>query len=186
MRLVGTLLRSRPAVVAFTVVAGTVSAAHAQTGAPVTFTDDIRPIFERSCWNCHGAASQLSGLDLRTRDTAITGGARGPALVPGRGEESRLYRVLAGLDNPKMPMGGGAVSEAEIAAVRMWIDDGAHWDAGGATSAEDVVASLEHAELPFGARDYWAFKLPEKARIDMARIKNGPKSAAVASEVQEK
>ncbi len=165
MRLVGTLLRSWPAVVAFTVVAGTVSAAHAQTGAPVTFTDDIRPIFERSCWNCHGAASQLSGLDLRTRDTAITGGARGPALVPGRGEESRLYRVLAGLDNPKMPMGGGAVSETEIAAVRTWIDDGAHWDAGGATSAEDVVASLEHAELPFGARDYWAFKLPEKARV---------------------
>ncbi|MEO2197025.1 MAG: PSD1 and planctomycete cytochrome C domain-containing protein [bacterium] len=165
MRRVGTLLCSRVTVVALAVVAGSVSVAHAQTSEPVTFTDDIRPIFERSCWNCHGAASQLSGLDLRTRDTAITGGARGPALVPGRGEESRLYRVLAGLDGPKMPMGGGAVSEVEVAAVRAWIDDGAHWDGGGAPDAEAVVASLEHAELPTGARDYWAFKLPEKARV---------------------
>ena len=29
-------------------------------------------------------------------------------------------------------------------------------------------------------------RLPETARIEVARIKNGPKSAAVASEVQEK
>jgi hypothetical protein len=165
MRRVGTLLRSRYALVALTVAAGSASVAHAQSGESVSFTDNIRPIFERSCWNCHGAASQLSGLDLRTRDTALSGGARGPAVVPGRGEESRLYRVLAGLDNPKMPMGGGAVTEAEIAAVRTWIDDGAHWDAGGATTADEVVASLEHAELPFGARDYWAFKLPEKATV---------------------
>jgi mono/diheme cytochrome c family protein len=168
MRRVGTLLRSRYALVALTVAAGSVSAAEAQSADSVSFTDQIRPIFERSCWTCHGAASQLSGLDLRTRDTALSGGARGPALVPGRGEESRLYRVLAGLDNPKMPMGGGAVSEAEIAAVRTWIDDGAHWDGGGAPGAEDVVASLENAELPFGARDYWAFKLPEKSPVPAA------------------
>ncbi|MDA1094363.1 MAG: PSD1 and planctomycete cytochrome C domain-containing protein [Acidobacteria bacterium] len=168
MRRVGTLLRTRYAMVAMVAMVaapGSVSVASAQSGEAVSFTDHIRPIFERSCWNCHGAASQLSGLDLRTRDTALDGGKRGPALVPGRGEESRLYRVLAGLDTPKMPMGGGAVTEAEIAAVRTWIDDGAHWDAGGATSAEEVVASLEHAELPFGARDYWAFRLPEKATV---------------------
>ena len=59
------------------------SVAQAQTGAEVTFTDHIRPIFERSCWNCHGEASQLSELDLRTREAAVEGGARGPALVPG-------------------------------------------------------------------------------------------------------
>ena len=51
------------------------SGAQAQPEA-VTFTDHIRPIFERSCWNCHGEATQLSDLDLRTRETAIAGGAR--------------------------------------------------------------------------------------------------------------
>ena len=43
------------------------SVVYTQTAPPVTFTDHIRPIFERSCWNCHGEASQLSDLDLRTR-----------------------------------------------------------------------------------------------------------------------
>jgi hypothetical protein len=141
------------------------SVASAQTGEPVTFTDHIRPIFERSCWNCHGEASQLSGLDLRTRTTAIEGGARGEGLVPGRADESRVYRVLAGLDTPRMPMGGGTLTDEEIAAVRTWIDDGAHWDAGGATSAANLTTSLESSELPAGARNYWAFKLPVQTPV---------------------
>ena len=156
------------AVVAGMVVALCGPVAQAQTTEPVTFTDHIRPIFERSCWNCHGAASQMSDLDLRTRDSAIEGGARGPALVPGRADESRMYRVLAGLDDPRMPMGGGRLSDAEIAAVATWIEDGAHWDAGGATAGVDVRASLEHSELPPGARDYWAFKLPVQAPVPVS------------------
>ena len=138
------------------------SVARAQTGAEITFTDHIRPIFERSCWNCHGEASQLSGLDLRSRESAVEGGTRGPALVPGRADDSRLYRVLAGLDDPPMPMGGDALSDAEVAAVRAWIDGGAHWDAGGATSADAALAALENTMLPDGARDYWAFRLPTR------------------------
>ena len=72
----------------------------------VTFDDHIRPIMERSCWNCHGEAAQLSDLDLRTREGVLEGGARGPAIVPGRATESRLYRLLAGLEPPAMPMEG--------------------------------------------------------------------------------
>ena len=136
--------------------------ASAQT-ASVSFTDHIRPIFERTCWNCHGSVSQQSDLDLRTRETAIEGGTRGPALVPGRAEESRLYRVLAGLDDPRMPMGGDTLTETEIAAVRTWIDDGAHWDEADATNAAASRSPLEDSELPPGARDYWAFTLPVQA-----------------------
>ena len=141
------------------------SVAQAQTGAEISFTDHIRPIFERSCWNCHGEASQLSELDLRTREAAVQGGVRGPALVPGRAEDSRLYRMLAGLDDPPMPMAGDPLSDAELMAIRTWIDDGAHWDAGGATSADAALAALENTMLPDGARDYWAFRLPAKATV---------------------
>ena len=141
------------------------SGAQAQTGAEISFTDHIRPIFERSCWNCHGEASQLSELDMRTREAAVQGGVRGPALVPGRAEDSRLYRMLAGLDDPPMPMAGDPLSDAELMAIRTWIDDGAHWDAGGATSADAALAALENTMLPDGARDYWAFRLPAKATV---------------------
>ena len=162
MRGITTLLGWVAAVALIAAVHGTT--AQAQTGA-VTFSDHIRPIFERSCWNCHGEASQLSDLDLRTRETAIEGGTRGTALVPGRADESRLYRVLAGLDDPRMPMGGDTVSDAEVAAVRRWIDDGAHWDEGGTTSAVDALSALENSALPPGARDYWAFQLPVQAPV---------------------
>src|SRR3954471_7411806 len=73
---------------------------------PVSFTADIRPVFESSCWKCHGGAIQLSKLDLRTREAALKGGERGAALVPGKAAESRLYRVVAGLEKPSMPMDG--------------------------------------------------------------------------------
>ena len=86
------------------------------------------PILERSCWNCHGAATQTSDLDLRTRETAIAGGRRGTAIVPGHAEDSRFYRYVAGLDEPMMPMEGDPLSEPEIEAVREWINDGAHWE----------------------------------------------------------
>ena len=148
--------------------------AQAQTGAEITFTDHIRPIFERSCWNCHGEASQLSDLDLRTREAAVEGGVRGPALVPGRAEDSRLYRMLAGLDDPPMPMAGDPLSDAELMAIRTWIDDGAHWDAGGATSADAALAALENTLLPDGARDYWAFKLPKKAPVPASKVYEHP------------
>ena len=144
------------------VAAGSAATAAAQSG-PVTFTDDIRPIMERSCWNCHGAAAQLSGLDLRTRDGALEGGARGPALVPGRAEDSRLFRLAAGLEQPAMPMSGAALTAVEIAALRAWIDGGAHWDSGGATTAAGARAALEGGDLPPGAREYWAFQRPVRA-----------------------
>ena len=158
---------ARPSVVTGLTVAAVAvfaAAAGAQT-EPVTFTDHIRPIMERSCWNCHGEAAQLSDLDLSTREGALAGGTQGPAIVPGRAEDSRLFRMVAGLDQPSMPMTGDPLSDAELAAIRNWIDDGAHWDTEAVTTAADALAALENDELPPGARDYWAFRQPQRAPV---------------------
>jgi hypothetical protein len=74
----------------------------AQSADPtaVTFERDIRPILETRCLSCHGPALRVSRLDLSTRDGALTGGTHGAALVPGSAEQSRLYRMVAGLDRP--------------------------------------------------------------------------------------
>ena len=80
--------------------------APATAPAPVTFARDIRPILEKSCWSCHSADLQLAELDLSTREAALKGGAHGTALVPGSADRSKLYRMAAGLDQPKMPMEG--------------------------------------------------------------------------------
>ena len=150
---------------AVTVVTGTaVAATRAEAQNPATFTSDIRPIMERSCWSCHGEEFQRSGLDLRTRDGALLGGSNGPAIVPGRAQESLLYRMIAGLDEPLMPRDGPSLTGAEIAAVRAWIDGGAHWDEGPTVA----VAADATEELPPGAREAWAFRLPVQGVVPTA------------------
>ncbi len=55
------------------------------------FSHEIRPIMERTCWNCHSDQIQSSGLDLSTREGALAGGSRGPAIVPGNAVDSLLW-----------------------------------------------------------------------------------------------
>ncbi len=136
---------------------------------PVSFARDIRPIVQGTCATCHGEL-QVSGLDLRTRESALKGGDHGAAIVPGRADQSRLYRRIAGLEQPAMPLKGGKLTAAQIAAVKEWIDQGAHWDAAIETIAAPAdraatLAALEHLEIPAAARDYWAFKTPVQAPV---------------------
>ena len=128
------------------------------------FSHEIRPIMERTCWNCHGEAVKSSGLDLSSREAALEGGNRGPAIVPGNAEESRLFRQLAGLEGPQMPL-GVPLAEEEIEKFRTWINDGAVWDAGPATTVAASEFSAFATDVPASARSYWAFQLPEKAEV---------------------
>src|SRR5262245_6156223 len=144
---------------------------------PITFTKDIQPIFQNSCWKCHGETLQLSKLDLRTLDGALKGGEKGAAIVPGKADESRLYRRVAGLERPAMPMDSKLTSE-QIAAIKTWIDEGAHWDTGTEAKAQTLdrvaLAALENMDISPEARNYWAFKLPAQASLPnvAARLTN--------------
>jgi len=135
----------------------------------IAFDRDIRPILEGKCLSCHGGSLQLSKLDLRTRETALSGGARGPVLVPGSAERSRLYRMVAGLEQPAMPMQGTPLEASQLTLLKQWIDEGARWDgpvsAPAATGNSAVVAGLERRPLTREERAYWAFGLPEQAPV---------------------
>jgi hypothetical protein len=137
--------------------------------APVSFSKDIQPILEQNCLSCHGQSMQSSRLDLSTREGALRGGARWPAVVPGRAEDSYMYRLAAGLDKPAMPLTGNKLSAAQIATIKNWIDQGAHWDSDAAIAAKTPDAStwanLQNVQLPPNARDYWAFKAPVQAPL---------------------
>ncbi len=128
---------------------------------PVSFTKDIEPVLQGSCWKCHGSAIQLSKLDLRTRDAALKGGEKGPAIVPGKADESKLYRLVAGLEKPAMPMDGKLTAE-QISTIKDWINQGAPWEASGAGKQDSTsqLAALEDMPIPPEARKYWAFQKP--------------------------
>ena len=72
----------------------------------VTFARDIQPILEKSCASCHSGDLKLADLDLSNREAAMRGGEHGAVIVAGNAEKSKLYRMVAGLDQPVMPMEG--------------------------------------------------------------------------------
>jgi hypothetical protein len=57
-----------PFMLALLTIAASIAGAAERT---VSFSKDIQPILESSCWNCHGATLQLSKLELRTRESAL-------------------------------------------------------------------------------------------------------------------
>src|SRR2546421_10678472 len=97
----------------------------------VDFAKEIKPIFEASCIKCHGRGRTKGDLSIESRETLIKGGESGPAIVPGKSEESHLIELVAGLDpDSVMPQKGKRLTPGEIGLLRAWIDQGAPWDAG--------------------------------------------------------
>jgi hypothetical protein len=62
----------------------------AQTPGKVSFQKDVAPLLAEKCLGCHGGSRKMNDLALETREDALRGGKRGPALVPGKPEESLL------------------------------------------------------------------------------------------------
>ena len=98
-------------------------------------TPEAVKLLEARCVGCHNGASKQSGLDLSKRETAIRGGDRGAGMVPGKAKESYLYQVLAHTAKPAMPKFGPKFTEAELAVVTAWIEDGAPWEVRAVSSA---------------------------------------------------
>jgi mono/diheme cytochrome c family protein len=105
---------------------------------PVDFARDIRPIFARHCFECHGPKEEEGGLRLDERKRVLEGGASGPALVPGKSAESLIYQFITGKNEDKVimpPKGRGErLSDAQCELVRRWIDAGAPWPQSGQPS----------------------------------------------------
>ena len=114
------------------------------TPAQVAFARDIQPIIEKSCAGCHSADLKLAELDLSTREAAMKGGEHGAVIVPGSADKSKLYRMVAGLDEPAMPMEGDALKPAEVAAIKAWIDQGAKWETA-ISFAKDIQPIMERS-----------------------------------------
>ena len=121
------------------------------------FNRDIAPMLAARCLKCHGAALQLSGLDLRTREAALRGGVHGPALVPADAETSPLYRMITGQLKPAMPM-DGKLTAAEIDLFRTWIAEGAPWGVVASKDASADLLAMENSPVAPTAREWWSFR----------------------------
>src|SRR5258708_23678406 len=127
-------------------------------GAPVDkaefFEMKIRPILANRCYGCHSSAP-LGGLAVNSRVGLLKGGKTGPAVVPGKPEESLLIQAVEhSIEKMKMPMGQGKMPDAEIPLLIAWIKDRALCPEAPAVAAPAKGGYVITAEQ----RKFWAFR----------------------------
>ncbi len=100
---------------------------------PVDFQRELLPILRKNCLACHNDTDAESDLVLETPETILKGGLEGPAVVPGKPEESLLLALAAKQGEPMMPpedndAGASDLTPQELAMFAMWIRQGAKGD----------------------------------------------------------
>jgi hypothetical protein len=165
-------MRSFPslaAVLGLFVVAAPIAAAE-----EVDFVRDIRPILATRCYRCHSEAldKQEAGLKLDKFATLMKGSDEGAVIVAGKSSDSKLIERVTATDDTKMPPEGERLTQAQIAKIKSWIDQGAK---GPPEGAETKVA-------------HWAFQKPARPPVptpaNSAFVRN-PIDAFIAAKHEE-
>jgi hypothetical protein len=135
---------------------------------PVT-ENDIAPIILLRCTVCHGHRTTQAGLDLRTRASMLEGGKSGPAIAPGKPEESLMLRKVAAGEMPPparlVEVSVKPMEPHEIELVRRWIAAGAPESA----VTPDVATTTPDSLVSDADRRFWSFQPPKSARVPTAQ-----------------
>ncbi len=95
------------------------------------FETKIRPVLVGTCFRCHGGTKTSGELRIDSRETLLKGGESGPAIVPGKPEESLLIKAIQRqADVSAMPPEKDKALRADqVAAFVAWVKAGAVWPA---------------------------------------------------------
>src|SRR5438477_12023763 len=97
-----------------------------QTPPPmIDYTRQVHPILAERCLVCHSQDKRSGGLSLATYADVLNGGRSGAAVKPGRSADSLIVQRITGPAGVRMPVGGRALSTAEVGLLQTWSDPGA-------------------------------------------------------------
>src|SRR5262249_21667426 len=120
--------------------------------AETFFTTHVLPVLKQHCFECHSHAAKNAkgGLMLDSRRGWEKGGDSGPALVPGKPDESLLIQAIR-YEDLEMPPKGKLPPDA-VAPLERWVRNGA---------ADPRVFAASEAASPGdreAGRTHWAFQ----------------------------
>ncbi|MFK8114614.1 MAG: c-type cytochrome domain-containing protein [Rubripirellula sp.] len=131
-----------------------------ESGHVVTFERDIAPILQSRCLECHGPEDAKNDFRVDDRDTFMD------YIEPEDIESSSLFVDYLATDDPDMLMPPeshqGPLSPAELALIRVWINEGAEWP-------ESVTIS-EGSEQPAPIAAPIARTIPERVWAAMGYL----------------
>jgi hypothetical protein len=131
-----------------------------QAGDVEFFREYVEPLLARRCYECHSHASEEAsgGLVLDSKAGWSVGGDTGPSIVPGKPEESLLWKAVQyNLPHLTMPPDGKLPAD-ELALLERWIREGAADPRTSGKAAHRTGIDLEKG------RQWWAFQpVPPKS-----------------------
>ena len=139
--------------------------------AEASFKEKILPLFDRNCLVCHGSTVQRAGLDLRSQESVLRGGANGPVILPGNAQQSRLYQLITHQKEPAMPMGGKLGGE-EIATIAAWISSLSPHEALPETGKHSALIREPGSPVTEQDRQFWSFVKPVRPAVPRTKATN--------------
>jgi uncharacterized membrane protein len=100
-------------------VAATQPVAQAVT---VSFANDVLPIIQSRCINCHGGEQTEEGLVMLTYADIMVGSDNGPVVIPGDAEHSLMAELVS---TQEMPKRGPKLTPPQVQVIIDWINQGA-------------------------------------------------------------
>jgi hypothetical protein len=90
------------------------------------FTAKIEPLLKQRCFECHSHETKMKGgLTLDSRSGWEQGGDLGPAVVPGKPDESLLIKMVRWTDDEHQMPPKEKLPAAEVALLEEWVRRGA-------------------------------------------------------------
>jgi len=98
--------------------------------ADIDFYREVYPFLKANCIACHNKTTTKADLNMETPELMIEGGESGPSIIPGKSAESLVVLASVHADDMEMPpsnnkSGAVKLTPAEIAILKLWIDQGA-------------------------------------------------------------
>ncbi|MFM9066691.1 MAG: c-type cytochrome domain-containing protein, partial [Planctomycetota bacterium] len=99
-------------------------------GPKVTYDDHVRPILREHCFTCHNQNGAKGGLALDSYTKTMEGGSSGQVVIAGDIDSSRLWALVAHIEEPKMPPMQDKLAVAKLDVLKKWIETGAAENSG--------------------------------------------------------
>jgi mono/diheme cytochrome c family protein len=115
------------------------------------FESKVRPLLVENCHKCHGPDKQKGSLRLDAISTILEGGDSGPAVVPGKPDESLLIEAVR-YESYEMPP-SGQMKDEQIAILEQWVRLGAPWPEEAAP-----VRVAKEPKITEEDRSWWAYQ----------------------------
>lgn len=124
------------------------------------FETRIRPVLATQCGKCHSSTAQKlrGGLRLDSREGLRLGGDSGPAVEPGKPDESLLIRAIRYRDDELRMPPKAKLPDAVVADFEAWVKTGAPDPRTGL----DRITPTPSAQ-PVKGREFWSFRPPKKS-----------------------